>query len=119
MLLFYMLVAYGLAFGVQNKLTFLYSEAYHLSGEPANLLDRLLHCTYCTGFHTGWMVWLLSWWVEGKPQQEGWGAPASLLTWAFGSAAFCYVVDAFVRWLESGTMPTRIVEEPDEDEDDG
>jgi hypothetical protein len=118
MLFFYMLVAYGVAFGFQNKLTFLYSEGYRETGEPANILDRLLHCTYCTGFHTGWMVWLLSWWIEGKLPAEGWAVPASVLVWSFASAAFCYVVDAFVRWLESGTMPTRIIEEPEEEDED-
>ena len=103
MLFFYLLVAYGLCFGFQNKLPFLYSEAYRESGEPQRFVDKLLHCTYCTGFHTGWMAWLLAWAVEGKPPDADWQAPASVLIWALASAAFCYVMDAFVRWLEANT----------------
>ena len=103
MLLFYLLVAYGLCFGLQNKLPFLYSGGYRETGEPTRFLDKLLHCTYCTGFHTGWLTWLLAWGVEGKTPSEGWNIPASMVVWAFASAAFCYVMDALVRWLEANT----------------
>ena len=99
-MLIYWLVAYGLCFGLQNKLPFLYSEEYRESGEPQRFLDRLLHCTYCTGFHCGWLVWLLAWGVEGKPPAGDLGIPFSLVAWAFGTAGFCYAVDALVKWLE-------------------
>lgn len=103
-MLMYLLLAYGLCFGLQNKLPFLYSDEYRASGEPKNITDRLLHCTYCTGFHTGWMAWLVAWWVEGKPPvSETTSIPGSVLLWAFASAGFCYVVDAGVRWLEAHT----------------
>jgi hypothetical protein len=102
-MLFYLLVAYGLCFGLQNKLPFLYSTGYREDGEPKRLTDKLLHCTYCTGFHTGWMAWLLAWGVEGKLPSEGWAIPASIAVWAFASAVFCYAADALVRWLEANT----------------
>ena len=92
-----LLLAYGLAFGFQNKLPFLDGKS--------NFLDALLKCTYCTGFHCGWMSWFLTWGVTGKPPVE-WGvAPtlASLLLWSFASAAACYVVDTAVRWCEANT----------------
>lgn len=92
-MLFYLIVAYGLAFGFQNKVPFLYGKSA--------FLDALLRCTFCTGFHCGWMAWLLSWAASGHPPAEGWQAAASVLTWAFAAAGFSYAVDAGVQWLES------------------
>lgn len=103
MTLLYLLFAYALCFGLQNKLPFLYSTEYRETGEPDRFVDKLLHCTYCTGFHTGWITWLVAWWVGGSMPVEGLAVPASILIWAFASAAFCYVVDALVRWLEANT----------------
>lgn len=93
MLFFYLLLCYGLCFGFQNKIPFLYGKL--------SILDRALKCTYCTGFHCGWMVWLLVWAATGTPMAEGAIAiPASVLGWSFASAAFCYAVDAGIKWLE-------------------
>lgn len=103
MLLFYLLVAYGVCFGIQNKLPFLYSKDYLESGEAKRLRDRLLQCTYCTGFHCGWLTWLLVWGVEGKPAAEGLSIPFSIMAFAFASAAFSYVADAVVKWVEANT----------------
>ena len=91
----HLLVAYALCFGIQNKATFLYQKA--------DLLDRLLACTYCLGFHCGWVVWLLGWAVTGSTPAEGLHIIPSLVLWCMASAAFCYAADALVRWLESNT----------------
>lgn len=93
-------LAYSLAFGLQNKVPF-------LDGKHA-FLDALLKCAYCTGFHTGWMVWLVSWAVSGKLPVDGGPVAimASVLTWAFSSAAVCYVLDTSVMWFEAH-MPTQ------------
>ena len=92
--LMYLLLAYGLTFGIQNKATF-------LRGKFA-LLDRLLKCTYCTGFHAGWMTWLLAWALEGglPGASTPLGIAASLVAWGLSSAAFSYGVDTAIRWLE-------------------
>ena len=106
MTLLYLLLAYALCFGIQNKLPFLYSSDYRETGVATRPTDRLLHCTYCTGFHCGWVAWLIAWWVEGKLPDaivSGWAVPASILIWTFTSAAFCYIADALVRWLEANT----------------
>ncbi len=102
-MLFYLLVSYGLCFGFQNKLPVLYSNHFRTEGSPKTILDKLLHCTYCTGFHCGWMVWLLAWGVEGKLPAEQEAIPFSVFTWAFASSAFCYVADALVKWVEVNT----------------
>jgi hypothetical protein len=104
LLLFYLFVAYGICFGVQNKLPFLYSTGYLESGVPERFTDKLLHCTYCTGFHCGWLTWLLAWGVEADPPgQTDISIPFSVLTFALASAAFCYVADGVVKWAEANT----------------
>jgi len=93
---FHLLICYAIAFGIQNKLTFLFNKL--------DLLDRLLTCTYCLGFHCGWMVWLFDWALEGTPPGEEWYAIPSLIAWGLISATFCYVLDAAVRWLETNSQ---------------
>jgi len=84
---------YGLCFGFQNKLPFLHGKAA--------LLDRLLHCSYCTGFHSGWIAWLFSVGVAWElPTTTVQGSLLSVLTWAFIGAATCYILDVVVQWLE-------------------
>lgn len=91
MLVFWLLVAYAVCFGIQHKTPFLQ--------ERFILLDRLLVCTYCTGFHAGWITRLLAW--QAMPLPKDYPAlAAELITWALASAAFCYVVDAAVKWFE-------------------
>lgn len=91
----HLLVAYAICFGIQNKLTFLFNRA--------KLLDRLLSCTYCLGFHCGWLAWLMQYGATNEAPAEGWAIPLSVLMWALCSAASCYVLDAGVRWLEEST----------------
>lgn len=88
----YMLVAYGLTFGIQNKLPFLRGKT--------DLTDRLLKCTYCVGFHTGWTAWLVRLVVEAPPLHEPHRVAVEILGWGLLSAAFSYGVDAAIRWLE-------------------
>jgi len=90
---FYLLLAYGLCFGFQNKATFLHGKS--------EFTDALLRCTYCTGFHCGWMVWLLAWAMTGTPPADDYAIIPSVLGWSFVSSAFCYGVDAFIKWAEA------------------
>lgn len=91
--LMYLVLAYGLTFGIQNKAGF-------LRGKLA-VLDRLVKCTYCTGFHAGWMTWLLAWALEGRtPASQPLGIAASFVAWGLASAAFSYGVDTAIRRLE-------------------
>ena len=79
-----LLAAAGITFGIQHKIVFLHKKI--------DLLDRMLKCTYCTGFHGGWIAYL----VASIPQvniQEA-------LLYAFASAIFSYALDEGVKYLE-------------------
>lgn len=93
----YLLFAYGLAFGIQNKLPFLRGRS--------DFTDALIKCTYCLGFHTGWMSWLFYLGMErpslgSGPWDIAFSVVWSVVTWGMSSAAFSYGVDTAIRWLE-------------------
>lgn len=103
---FFLLVAYGITFGIQNKLTFLRGK------HP--FLDAMLVCTYCTGFHGGWITWVLYQWpmfIEKDPLEFFNG----MILFAFASAAFSYAFDSVIRLVESHSDPLEVVDEDEED----
>jgi len=89
-----LLGCYGLCFGVQHKVPYIqyWSE----------WTDELLQCSYCVGFHCGWVLWIVTSLVNGTPPKTPVAALEPLL-WSFTSAAFCYVLDSVVKWVESQT----------------
>ena len=102
----FLVFAYGICFGFQNKVPFLYKLP---------LLDRMLPCTYCTGTHAGWIAWLMSWAVNGETPAHGWFIIPSIILWALSAAAFCYAVDAGIKWLEVNSA-TLVEDEKDEED---
>lgn len=92
-----LIFAYGLCFGLQNKVEALRSPKWPLGA----FFDRMLSCSYCTGFHAGWLAWVLTRAVHGLPH----AAPDALtpILWAFASSAFCFLVDAASQAVESAT----------------
>lgn len=106
------LIAYGITFGIQNKVTFLRGKH--------ELLDKMLVCTYCAGFHGGWITWLLSQWFMIYLKWGNIGFVGSLsnitqmLEFSFASAAFCYALDTMIRLMESHAEPLEV---PDNEED--
>ena len=79
----YLLAAYGVVFGVQQKLP---------SIRFWRLVD-LLDCPYCLGFWAGWFMWGMSYWA-GSPLL-GSLVPGGLV-WAFASAGACQIIE---EWL--------------------
>jgi hypothetical protein len=97
-----LLLCYGLCFGLMNKVDVL---------RKVNFFDRMLSCSYCTGFHAGWMGWVLSRVIYGLPVSPSMPLPEALAAtfgpaaiWAFASAGFCYVVDV-ISQLAEGWVP--------------
>jgi len=79
-----LLAAAGITFGLQHKIPFIHKKI--------DLLDSMLKCTYCTGFHGGWIAYL----VAHAPQLN----PQHALLYAFASAIFSYALDEGVKFLE-------------------
>lgn len=95
-----LIASYGVCFGLMNeKLAALNKALYRLPllrKDGKNIFERLFQCAYCTGFHTGWLVWGFAWVVCGRDSSHWEG-----LVFAFASGASCYFLDTALRWLET------------------
>ena len=88
-----LLLCYGICFGFQNKLPFLYGKSA--------FTDKLLHCSYCLGFHCGWISWLFLFFAQDCPEHTVLSAVFSLMIHSFVSSAFCYTLDTLIQLVES------------------
>jgi len=82
--------AYGFTFGAMNKLPDFVHE------KIPRILNRMLACAYCTGFHTGYLAYL----AISHDEIVWHHAPI----WAITSAAFSYGADTVLRLAESRTQ---------------
>ena len=85
-ILFQLIAAAGLTFAIQNKIPFIHKKV--------DLLDSMLVCTYCTGFHAGWIMYLLLNWQSM--------VVTDLIGFAFASSIFSYGLDEAIKYLEEG-----------------
>lgn len=83
----YLLACYGVCFCLINKAVFL---------RRVGVLDRMLDCSYCTGFHAGWITYFLMVGADGF-------ISSLTIASAFASAAFCYIIDTAVLLIEEQT----------------
>tara|TARA_Y100001973_G_scaffold106820_1_gene188381 strand:+ start:16735 stop:17058 length:324 start_codon:yes stop_codon:yes gene_type:complete len=87
---------YGIAFGLQHKLPGAWSGTLNKVFQKG-FLETLLTCTYCVGFHAGWIIYLCS--ISGGEKSFSIGY---LIVYAFAGASFSYSIDAYVQNLEEG-----------------
>lgn len=99
-------VAYACCFWLMNKFParLLLSEGYQETGEKADegirkFLDELLTCSFCTGFHCGYLTYLLFWLGAGA-QPLGWENAVQAVTAGLASAAWCYFLDTAIAKME-------------------
>ena len=85
--LFDLLVMYGITFGIMNKIPQIHNRAA--------LLDDLLACSYCTGFHAGWFMYFLH-----VLQSDSKFNLINIFCWSIASASFCYIIDTLVEYFE-------------------
>jgi len=101
-----LLAAYGICFGLMNdKVEFLTNALRRLplfkNEEGHTFFQRLLRCPYCTGFHTGWIVWLIANAKILAACNGDWHALLSeAVIFSFASSAFCYFIDTAAQKLE-------------------
>lgn len=92
-LVFYLFASYGVCFALMtDKVMF---TVFLRNRWP--FFEALFQCSFCTGFHCGWLVWLLRGFFVGFPAY--W--VVDLFLWCFATAAFCYIVDVIVQWFEA------------------
>lgn len=87
-----LILCYGICFGAMNKIDFM---------RKIGFFDRMLSCSYCTGFHAGWIGWAVS--RLYYPLEDSFSYVATALLWAFASSAFCYFVDVLAQLAEGWT----------------
>lgn len=99
--------AYGICFGLMNdkakiSTDLLKSIPVFKDKEGKTFFERMFVCPYCTGFHSGWAVWLAVKWEDliEATNAEMVEFAVSTLVFAFASSVFCYLVDTFAQWLE-------------------
>lgn len=104
-----LLAAYGLCFGLMNDKAkpitdWMRAIPFRVRGsdaEATTFFERMLACPYCTGFHCGWVLWLV---LGCEPVGSGSGVVGTVAAapvWAFASAIFCYLVDTMAQWFEA------------------
>ena len=110
-----LLAAYGITFGLMNqkvpgltdRLKALSFRVEEKEGEKTTFFQRMLVCPYCTGFHAGWLAWLLIRLPDYASHSFSWEravyALAECLGSAFASSAACYVLDTVAQYLEDAS----------------
>jgi hypothetical protein len=87
-----LLVAYAIAFFLQNKCDFLWGRF--------KFLDRLLECSFCCGGQGGVICWGLSVLLLGEFPVTWEQRLGSFLVWVLASAGSTFILDTLVRWFE-------------------
>jgi hypothetical protein len=107
-----LLIAYGICFGMMNKKLpglseWFIARQWRVEGEgddKTTFFGRMFVCPFCTGFHAGWLAWILT-----QATRIDWtllhlssipSVCGDVVGYALASAAFCYVADTFAQWLE-------------------
>ena len=95
----FLLCAYGIAFGLMNKLP---EKAYAVKnvevGEPeVPIWVRGLRCSYCVGFWSGIVAWFMLCLSGVEAWPKGMGEAVTFPLHGFMSAAWCYAVDTLLR----------------------
>ena len=119
-ILILLFAAYALCFAAQHKFTFLHNKT--------DFTDRMLQCTFCTAFHTGWLVYLIHQIILLEKNLDvdfslKWSLFFALLfilicksvVFGLASSAFSYALDTAIRCLESHSDPIEVEDVDDED----
>jgi len=87
MIFLLLLCAYGICFGFQHKLKLIHNRN--------KFIDDMLSCTYCTGFHSGWIAYTVYTFLSQANFEI-----SNIFIYAFASSVFCYALDVMVQYFE-------------------
>lgn len=79
--------ASGITFALQHKIPFIHNKI--------SFLDKMLKCTFCTGFHAGWIAYLALMFDMFVPREA--------VLFSFASAIFSYATDEAIKFLEEAS----------------
>jgi len=85
---------YGITFAIKDS-SVLYKPRLWVTSRSL-FLKEMLSCAYCTGFHSGWMSFVL---LKFSMISDLPWVPGSII-YAFSGAAASYVIDLAVIFLE-------------------
>ena len=102
--------AYGMTFGLQHKIPQIHGKNKHV--------DKLLQCTYCTGFHAGYLAYGLKKGLDYVQTGQTDASVGEAMTFAFASSGFSYLADTCARVWESNADPIEVEDEEESIEDD-
>ena len=119
-LIILLLAAYALCFALQHKLSWFHGKT--------EWTDKMLECTFCTAFHTGWILYILHSVstihtiidVNGTIQaitlmSKLFLLPVNAVIFGLASSAFAYGIDTAIRLMESHADPIEVEEESEEE----
>lgn len=97
-----LIAAYGITFGLMNDKAKLITDLLvaiplFKDSNEKTFFARMFVCSYCTGFHAGWMVYLIE---NFEKATLSYGFFSALLVFSFASSIFCYSVDTVLQWFE-------------------
>jgi len=112
--------AYALCFALQHKLTWFHGKS--------EWTDKMLECTFCTAFHTGWILYIFHSVstihtiidINGTIQavtlmSKLFLLPINAVIFGLSSSAFAYMIDTMIRLMESHADPIEVEEDSEED----
>lgn len=105
-LIIHTVAIYGICFGFQHKAVFLHNKN--------DFLDKMFKCTYCTGFHCGWVVYLLFYILNQSEYNIN--LLIEMTMFGFYGASMCYIIDTIIRYFESNIVQYENIE-PEFEED--
>lgn len=90
---------YGIMFTLRESNLPIWSYLRDKVLRRLNIINELLSCSFCTGFHAGWLTYLLMNYnaLEYKETQEH---LTYMIVYGFVSATFCYFFDIFLIKIE-------------------
>ena len=110
-----LLCAYGITFALMNqkaawltdRLKAVAFRVQKTDEESTTFFQRMLVCPFCTGFHAGWLAWLLTRLPEHASHsfsvERFIYALAECLGSAFASSAACYLLDTAAQYMEDAS----------------
>lgn len=98
-----LLAAYGITFGLMNAKVAVLTDLL----KRWEFFRNMLVCPYCTGFHAGWLSWLL----VRLPTHTEWPlttehavyAITEAIASALAASAVCYLLDTAAQYLEDAS----------------